>query len=101
MPCRRMMLALWKYRLLNTQTGWRARSMRVEGMYLEQSSGVGLRIGVALCRPCTPYNPAHHSISHLKVGCRHPFRKPLQIIVMSVIGVISLYLKGFHMTVPK
>src|SRR5918992_4996864 len=29
-------------------------------------------------------------------GCRHPFRKPLQIIVMSVIGVISLYLKGFH-----
>jgi hypothetical protein len=31
----------------------------------------------------------------------HPFREPLQIIVMSVIGVISLYLKGFHMTVPK
>jgi hypothetical protein len=70
-------------------------------MYLEKSRGGGLRIGVALCRPCTPYNPAHHSIYHLKIGCRHPFRKPLQIIVMSVIGVISLYLKGFHMTVPK
>jgi hypothetical protein len=26
-----MMLALWKYRLLKTQTGWRAPSMRVAG----------------------------------------------------------------------
>jgi hypothetical protein len=70
-------------------------------MYLEKSKGCGLRIGVAHCRTCTPYNLAHHSIYHLKIGCRHPFRKPLQIIVMIVIGVISLYLKGFHMTVPK
>jgi hypothetical protein len=31
MPCHRMMLALSKYRLLKTQTGWRAPSMRVAG----------------------------------------------------------------------
>ena len=48
-----------------------------------------------------PILSAHHSIYYLKIGCRHPYRKLLQIIVMSVIGVISLYLKGFHMTVPK
>jgi hypothetical protein len=29
MLCHRMMLALSKYRLLKTQTGWRALSMRV------------------------------------------------------------------------
>jgi hypothetical protein len=70
-------------------------------MYLEKSRGSGLRIGVAFVGLALPILSAHHSISHLKIGCRHPFRKPLQIIVMSVIGVISLYLKGFHMTVPK
>src|SRR5215204_2332472 len=47
-----------------------------------------------------PILSAHHRIYHLKIGCRHPFGEPLQIIVMSVIGVISLYLKGCHMTVP-
>jgi hypothetical protein len=44
---------------------------------------------------------AHHSTFQISRGCRTPVRKPLQIIVMSVTGVISLYLKGFHMTVPK
>jgi hypothetical protein len=39
--------------------------------------------------------------SRLRREGRIAFREPLQIIVMSVIGVISLYLKGFHMTVPK
>jgi hypothetical protein len=58
-------------------------------MYLEKSRECELRIGVALCRPCTPYNPAHHSIYHLKIGCRHPFRKPLQFIVIAVMGVIG------------
>jgi hypothetical protein len=58
-------------------------------MYLEKSRGCGLRIGVALCRPCTLYNPAHHSISHLKIGCRHPIRKPLQFIVIAVMSVMS------------
>jgi hypothetical protein len=38
---------------------------------------------------------------HLPVPKRvpHPFREPLQFIVISVIGVISLYLRGFCMTV--
>jgi hypothetical protein len=54
-----------------------------------------------LCRACTPYTPAHRTISRLQGRVPHPFRKPLQFIVMSVTGVISLYLKGFHMTVPK
>src|SRR5215208_8521825 len=54
-----------------------------------ESRGGRLRIGVALSRPCTPYGPAHHSIYHLKIGCRHPFRKPLHFIVMSVMGVMS------------
>jgi hypothetical protein len=32
--------------------------------------------------------PAHRTISHLKIGCRHPFRKPLQFIVIAVMGVM-------------
>jgi hypothetical protein len=36
-----------------------------------------------------PILSAHHRIYHLKIGYRHPFRKPLQFIVMSVIGVIG------------
>jgi hypothetical protein len=74
-------------------------------MYLEKSRGCGLRIGVALCRPCTPYNPAHHSIYHLKIGCRHPFSKPLQFIVIAVMSVMrgpfpDTY-RVFYMTVNR
>jgi hypothetical protein len=76
-----------------------ARMRSVEQCWLLKAEWDGYSDG--LCRTCAPILSAHHSISHLKIGCRHPFRKPLQIIVMSVIGVISLYLKGFHMTVPK
>src|SRR5215208_6665148 len=44
-------------------------------MYLEKSKGGGLRIGVALCRTCTLYNPAHRTISHLQKECRTPVEK--------------------------
>jgi hypothetical protein len=55
-------------------------------MYLEKSRGCGLRIGVALCRACAPHAPgsSHALSSPEKVP--HPFREPLQIIVMSVIS---------------
>jgi len=36
-------------------------------------------VGLAL-----PILLAPHSIYHLKIGCRHPFRKPLQFIVIAV-----------------
>src|SRR4029453_1628331 len=32
--------------------------------------------------------PAHHTISHLKIGCRHHFRKPLRFIVIAVMSVM-------------
>jgi hypothetical protein len=32
---------------------------------------------------------AHHSISHLQKEYRHPFREPLQFIVIAVMSVIS------------
>jgi hypothetical protein len=35
-----------------------------------------------------PILSAHHSISHLKIGCRHPFRKPQQFIVIAVMSVM-------------
>src|SRR5215211_5254391 len=46
----------------------------------------GFRICIALCRTCAPILSAHHSIYHLKIGCCHPFREPLQFIVITVIG---------------
>jgi hypothetical protein len=58
-------------------------------MYLEKSRGCGVRIGVALCRPCTLYTPAHHSIYHLRKECPTPFRKPLQFIVIAVMSVMG------------
>jgi hypothetical protein len=39
-----------------------------------------------------PRLPVHQIISHLRKEWRTPFREPLQFIVMSVMGVISLYL---------
>jgi hypothetical protein len=48
-----------------------------------------LHTGIALCRACAPILPAHHSIYHLKIRCRHPFRERPQFIVISVMGVIS------------
>jgi hypothetical protein len=36
-----------------------------------------------------PILSAHHSIYHLKIGCCHPFREPLQFIVIAVMSVIS------------
>jgi hypothetical protein len=68
-----------------------------------ESRGGRLRIGVALCRPCTPYSPAHHSIYHLKIGCRHPFRKPLHFIDIAVMsgmrGPFPFTYRLFYMTV--
>src|SRR5215217_9353793 len=54
---------------------------RVEGADFASASPF---VGLAL-----PILSAHHSIYHLKIGCRHPFRKPLHFIVMSVMGVMS------------
>ena len=42
-----------------------------------------------LCRTCAPYVPAHRTISHLQKECGHPFREPLQLIVIAVMSVIS------------
>jgi hypothetical protein len=36
-----------------------------------------------------PMLPAHRTISHLKIGCRHPFREPLQFSVITVMSVTS------------
>ena len=36
-----------------------------------------------------PILSAHHSLYHLKIGCCHPFREPLQFIVIAVMSVIS------------
>jgi hypothetical protein len=69
---------------------------------LEKSRGSGLRIGVALCRPCAPILPAHHSIYHLLKECRHPFREPLQFTVMSVMsGTFPDTYGVFYMTVNR
>jgi hypothetical protein len=40
-------------------------------------------VGLAL-----PILSAHHSIYRLKIGCRHPFRKPLQFNVIAVMSVM-------------
>jgi hypothetical protein len=39
-----------------------------------------------------PMLPARRTVSRLRKECPTPFREPLQFIVMSVMGVISLYL---------
>jgi hypothetical protein len=44
------------------------------------------RICIALCRTCAPILSARRTTSHLQKGCGHPFREPLQFIVMSVMG---------------
>jgi hypothetical protein len=51
---------------------------RVEGADFASASPF---VGLAL-----PILSAHHSIYHLKIGCRYPFREPLQFIVMSVMS---------------
>src|SRR5215218_3043030 len=52
-----------------------------------------------------PILSAHHSIYHLKIGCRHPFRKSLQFIVISVMSVMSgtfpYTYRVFYMTVNR
>jgi hypothetical protein len=58
-------------------------------------------VGVDFVVLTLPMLPVHHTSSRHHCRVPHPFREPLQFIVMSVIGVISLYLKGCHMTVPK
>jgi hypothetical protein len=35
-----------------------------------------------------PLLPAHRTISHLQKECGHPFREPLQFIVITVMSVI-------------
>jgi hypothetical protein len=55
-------------------------------MYLEKSRGCGLRIGVALCRPCAPHTLGPSPISG---ECRTLFREPLQFIVIAVMSVMS------------
>jgi len=55
---------------------------RVEGVDFASASPF---VGLAL-----PILSAHHSIYHLKIGCRHPFREPLQFIVIAVTSVIPL-----------
>jgi hypothetical protein len=56
--------------------------------------------GIAVCRACAPILPAHHSIYHLKIGCRHPFREPLQFIVISLIsGTFPDTYGVFYMTI--
>jgi hypothetical protein len=45
--------------------------------------------GIAVCRACAPILLAHHSIYHLQKECRHPFREPLQFIVITVMSVMS------------
>jgi hypothetical protein len=55
-------------------------------------------VGLAL-----PIRSTHHSIYHLKIGCRYPFRKPLQFIVITVMSVMRATFPdtygGFYMTV--
>jgi hypothetical protein len=43
----------------------------------------------ALCRTCAPHVPAHRTISHLQKECGHPFREPLQFIVIAVMSGMS------------
>jgi hypothetical protein len=51
-----------------------------------------------LCRLCAAHAPgSSHALSSPE-RVPHPFREPLHFIVISV---IFLYLKGFHVTVPK
>src|SRR5829696_2077192 len=66
----------------------------------ERCSGRGrhseLHTGIAVCRACAPILLAHHSIYHLQKECRHPFREPLQFIVIVMMSVIeeTPYLSG-------
>ena len=89
MPCHRMMLALSKYRLLKTQTGWRVPSMGVAGdVFGEEQRGADFASAsrfVALVLPRLP------PITHLPFPDRvpHPFREPLQFIVIAVMSVMS------------
>jgi hypothetical protein len=57
MPCHRMMLALSRYRLLKTQTGWRAPSMGVAGDVFGEEQRVRTshrrRPLSRLCSPCS------------------------------------------------
>jgi hypothetical protein len=57
----------------------------------------GMEFGAA------PRLPVHHVITDLRKECRTPFRRPLHLIVMSVIIVISVTFphtyRGFLMTV--
>ncbi len=43
----------------------------------------------ARCRTCAPILSDHHSIYYLKIGFCHPFREPLQCIVIAVMSVTS------------
>ena len=47
-----------------------------------------LHMGIAVCRACAPILPAHHSIYHLQIECRHPFRERSQFIVIAVMSVM-------------
>jgi hypothetical protein len=42
----------------------------------------------ALCRTYAPMLPAHRTVSHLRIEYPTLFRKPLQFIVITVMGVI-------------
>ena len=70
-----------------SRAGWQTR--RAAGDVREEVGTLASRICIALCRTCAPILSAHHSIYHLKIGCCHPFREPLQFIVIAVMSVIS------------
>ena len=56
-----------------------------------------------------PILSAHHSISHLKIGCCHPFREPLQFIVIAVMrgtfpdtyGLFCVTIKSWRVRGPS
>jgi hypothetical protein len=58
-----------------------------------------------LCRTCAPYVPTHRTISHLQKECGHPFREPLQFIVITVMSVMRSPFPDtygvFYMTVNR
>jgi hypothetical protein len=58
----------------------------VEQCWLLKSERDGYSDG--LCRACAPMLPVHHTIPRPHSRVLHPFREPLQIIVITVISVM-------------